>query len=197
MKKRFRRLLTALCVLLLLGCAPTGGSGGGPLVSGQTRQDPQDTPESAGESLVLTVGDRDFAVTLEDTPAARAFAQRLPLTAAMSELNGNEKYFYMEQGLPTAATEPGDIQAGDLMLYGADCLVLFYEGFASPYAYTRLGRVADAQELAKALGDGDVEVTFQGGMEAYKAVERRWPRVRGTPATPTISGKTQGSSTLS
>ena len=40
----------------------------------------------------MTVGERRFAVTLIDNAAARAFAAQLPLTLAMSELNGNEKH---------------------------------------------------------------------------------------------------------
>ena len=47
----------------------------------------------------------------------------------MSELNGNEKYFYLESALPTVSEQVEEIHAGDLMLYGDDCLVLFYQSF--------------------------------------------------------------------
>ena len=46
------------------------------------------------------------------------------------------------------------------MLYGNNCVVLFYESFSSGYSYTRLGSVDDPAGLAEALGTGSVEVAF-------------------------------------
>lgn len=60
-----------------------------------------------------------------------------------------------------AASNPGSIQTGDLMLYGSSCLVLFYESFRTSYSYTRLGRVENPSGLASALGRGSVSVTFE------------------------------------
>lgn len=59
----------------------------------------------------------------------------------MSELNGNEKYYYFEETLPSNATQIGTIQTGDIMLYGSDCLVLFYDTFSTSYRYTRIGKI--------------------------------------------------------
>ena len=69
----------------------------------------------------------------------------------------------MDMELPTDTDQPGQISAGDLMLYGNNCLVLFYESFSSEYSYTRLGRVDDPAGLAEALGTGSVEVVFSAG----------------------------------
>lgn len=115
----------------------------------------------SSDTLVISVGDRRFTAALEENDSARTLTQRLPMTITMGELNGNEKYFYLPEDLPSAPERPGTIEAGDLMLYGSDCLVLFYESFVSSYSYTRLGRIADPEGLADAVGDGNVEVTFQ------------------------------------
>ena len=52
------------------------------------------------------------------------------------------------------------ISAGDLMLYGNNCLVLFYESFSCGYSCTRLGCVDDPTGLTEALGAGSVEAVF-------------------------------------
>ena len=91
---------------------------------------------------------------------ARAFVRRLPLTLTMSELHGNEKYHYLAEALPTDPYLPGEIQAGDLLLYGEDCLVLFYENLESSYRYTPLGRLETVDGLAEAVGSGETVVTF-------------------------------------
>ena len=110
--------------------------------------------------ITLTIGEATFAATLEDNAAAAALLERLPMTLEMSELNGNEKYFYLSENLPSAPYRPGTIRAGDLMLWGGDCLVLFYKTFDSSYSYTRLGALDDPSGLAEALGDGSVTVCF-------------------------------------
>src|SRR5436190_8210797 len=76
----------------------------------------------------MIVGERRFAVTLTDNAAARAFAAQLPLTLDMSELNGNEKHADLPKPLPANASRPGTIRNGDLMLYGADTLVVITYG---------------------------------------------------------------------
>lgn len=113
------------------------------------------------QNLTITVGSERFAATLADNDAARAFAALLPLTIDMSELNGNEKYYYLDSDLPTESFRPGTIHAGDLMLYGSSCLVLFYETFTSGYRYTRLGQITNPEGLAAAVGRRGVRVTIE------------------------------------
>jgi hypothetical protein len=108
----------------------------------------------------MSVGERRFAITLADTEAARAFAGMLPLAIDMADLNRNEKHAELPRSLPANASRPGRIQNGDLMLYGANTLVVFYASFDSSYSYTRLGRVIDPTGLAQALGSRGVRVVF-------------------------------------
>lgn len=108
----------------------------------------------------ISVGGRTYAATLADNDAARAFAALLPLTVEMSELNGNEKYYYLDTSLPVISHRPGTIRTGDLMLYGSKCVVIFYKTFSSGYSYTRLGQIDNPEGLAEALGSGNVRVTF-------------------------------------
>lgn len=111
--------------------------------------------------IEIVVGDRHFPAKLNKNETTERLMVRLPLTLDMSELNGNEKYYYLSEGLPTDSRRPGRIQSGDLMLFGSDCLVLFYESFTSSYSYTSLGYLEDAEGLKEALGSGNVQVAFQ------------------------------------
>lgn len=108
----------------------------------------------------MAVGQRRFAITLTNTPAARAFAAQLPLTLDMADLNGNEKHAELPKALPVSASRAGTIRHGELMLYGATTLVVFYLSFDSSYSYTRLGRVDDPDGLAQTLGQRVARINF-------------------------------------
>ena len=108
--------------------------------------------------IVISAGGKSFTAKVEDSETGRAFVAKLPLTLSMTELNGNEKYCY-GVSLPTASRYYSTIEAGDLMLYGSNCVVLFY-GAAGGYSYTRIGRLTSTAGLASALGNGSASVTF-------------------------------------
>jgi hypothetical protein len=116
--------------------------------------------DAAAADAWMTVGTRRFAITLADNAASRAFAARLPLTLDLDDLNGNEKHAKLPKALPDDPSRPGTIRNGDLMLWGTDTLVVFYLGFSSPYAYTRLGKIEAASGLPQALGARGVRVVF-------------------------------------
>ncbi len=125
---------------------------------------PEDKPLSPASATVgditLTIGDRTFTATMEQNSTAEAFRALLPLTLEMQELNGNEKYHYLSQSLPTNRTKVGTIHAGDIMLYGDNCVVVFYETFTTAYQYTPIGHITNPKGLKEALGSGKVTISF-------------------------------------
>jgi hypothetical protein len=117
--------------------------------------------ETMSDTLLIKIGNKEFTATLVNNPTAGAFKTMLPLTMNMTELNGNEKYFDLAKSLPTNASNPGKIDSGDLLLYGSNTLVLFYEAFSTSYSYTRLGKINNASGLTEALGAGNVVVAME------------------------------------
>ena len=111
--------------------------------------------------LRIRVGSSTFTATLLNNATVTAFKARLPVTFSMKELNGNEKYAELPNELPANPSNPGTIQAGDLMLYGSTTLVLFYKSFPTSYSYTKMGRIDNPAGLAAAVGSGSVTVTFE------------------------------------
>lgn len=156
------RAASLLFGLLMLGCGGEAGqvsASGSPIFAATNLLAAAARPEET--HMWMTVDPHRFPITLADNEAARVFAALLPMTMEMSELNGNEKHGELPRAMPTKdAIRPGTIRNGDLMLYGADTLVVFYLTFNSSYPYTRLGRVDDTAGLAQALGRGSVRVVF-------------------------------------
>ena len=150
-----KRFLAFCCSFLILGgCA-----------AGDNRVEPQrvhneEINDTTGSRMLITIGKNRFTATLYDNPTAAAFKSLLPMTVKMIELNGNEKYVDLSRDLAGKASSPKTIEAGDLMIYGASTLVLFYKSFPTAYSYMRLGKIDDVRALAEAVGPGDVSVTF-------------------------------------
>jgi len=138
----------------------SAGAADEPNPRGGTRRPDPPTAAQERPHMWMTIDTQRFAVTLEDNPTARAFVQLLPATLEMAELNGNEKHASLPRSLPTNAVRPGTIRTGDVMLYGNETLVVFYETFRSSYSYTRIGRVTESAGLAQALGPGNQRVAF-------------------------------------
>ncbi|MBP3795903.1 MAG: hypothetical protein ILA23_07700 [Bacteroidales bacterium] len=108
----------------------------------------------------LTIGGTNFTAELANNATAQAFNALLPMTLNMTELNGNEKYKYLDTTLPTHAACPGTIRNGDILLYGNNCVVVFYKTFDTSYSYTKIGRITDPSGLAAAVGGGNIEIQF-------------------------------------
>jgi hypothetical protein len=133
----------------------------GKLAAADLRQEPGATASQEKTRMWMIIGGTHrFAVTQAHNPTARAFAQMLPLTLDMPDLNDNEKHVRLPRSLPTNAVRPGTIQTGDVMLYGSDTLVLFYKTFPPRYSYTRIGRVTPVDGLVDALGPGSQRIGF-------------------------------------
>ena len=97
----------------------------------------------------VTINDNTYTLVLENNKTAEEFYQLLPKDFNMSELNGNEKYIYMDNSLATSSYYPKHIEKGDVMLYGDDCLVIFYKSFDTNYSYTKIGHINNLDNLGK------------------------------------------------
>ena len=131
-----------------------------PPPSSNVPEDNDDGDCSPVKQVVVTINNTPFTATLENNETVREFLDLLPLTVDMTELNGNEKYCYLPQSLPVDSRQIDVIQTGDLMLYGSNCIVLFYQTFSSSYSYTRLGRIDHTTGLKDILGHSDIKMTM-------------------------------------
>lgn len=165
----------AICAIVLAAAVTLGACATpGPAVPEAQETDASETqeadaPEASREgeaepsmaTTTMTVNGNAFDVQLADNETARAFAAFLPAELSMDELNGNEKYCYLDAPLPTSAEAVGRIEAGDIMLYGDRCVVVFYGSHDTSYSYTRIGTVENPEGLAEAAGAGTVNIRFE------------------------------------
>ncbi len=175
MKRLASLLLAAVIAALCIGCgnAPvqTGPEGEARYqtpaqTEGRAASEPQETPDETGEgqmekTLRLRIGDLEAAVIWEDNASVEALtelAKTATLTIPLSMYGGFEQVGPLGTSLPREDTQI-TTQAGDIVLYSGDQIVIFYG--PNSWAYTRLGRIADksASELAELLGNGDVSIT--------------------------------------
>jgi hypothetical protein len=110
--------------------------------------------------IKIQIGGKILDAKLENNSSTQAFLKNLPLEITMDELNGNEKYFRLNQNLPSNDKKIGKIERGDLMLWSSNTIVLFYEDFSTNYSYTRLGRIKNPENLAEIVGEGNISVKF-------------------------------------
>lgn len=108
-------------------------------------------------SMKAIINNKEYIITLEDNETAKSFVSMLPQELNMSELNGNEKYIYLDKNLPTNSSNPGRINVGDVMLYGNNCLVIFYKSFDTSYSYTRIGHIDNLPDL----GSESITIKFE------------------------------------
>ena len=143
MKRTIKNILLVFIILLLLtGCSFS--------ININTNKDSNTTHEEK-ETYEMKV-----QIDLESNETALEFSRLLPLTVNMNELNGNEKYVYLDNSLPTNPYNPKHIEAGDVMLFGNNCLVIFYKSFDTSYSYTKIGHIDNLPDL----GNKDVTVTI-------------------------------------
>lgn len=118
-------------------------------------------PQPENDRIInITVNGKEFKAELYECAAADEILEMLPMTINMSELNSNEKYYWLSKNLTVNNQRVNYINEGDLMIYSSNCLVLFYDSFSTSYSYTPIGRITDTSGLKNAVGTGSAAVTF-------------------------------------
>lgn len=110
--------------------------------------------ENKMAKIYANLNNEKLEISLEENSTASALVELLPLDITMNDLNKNEKYTYLDESLPTNTYNPKRIEAGDVMLFGDNCLVIFYESFDTSYSYSKIGHIDNLPELS----NGDVTI---------------------------------------
>ena len=146
------RLLVMALALLVMSC-------GGDEAQAQTIKE-----EDMTEKMYITIGNQTLPVTLVKNNATEALMAALaanPITYEADDHGGFEKVGALGISLPTN-NQQLTTQAGDVILYSGNQIVLFYG--SNSWSYTRLGRIEyESLEQLKSFlkaGQGRVSVTL-------------------------------------
>lgn len=112
--------------------------------------------------MYITINGNKLEMTLAENSAAHTLVNLLKqgdITYTANDYGGFEKVGSLGHTLPKSDTQI-TTQAGDVMLYLGNQIVLFYG--SNSWSYTRLGRIEgySAAELKSLFGTGNVEVTL-------------------------------------
>lgn len=166
--------LTILLILMLVACSPADSSSSSGIdengqegnrsansLSGNSgTEGKKDESEMSQNVIYLSAGNETFAVALEDNDAANALMKLLQngsVTISLNDYGGFEKVGALGTDLP-ADDAYTTTQAGDIVLYQGNQIVIFYG--SNTWSYTRLGKINETEDLQAALGKGTVSVTF-------------------------------------
>lgn len=166
--------LTILLILMLVACSPADSSSSSGIdengqegnrsansLSGNSgTEGKKDESEMSQNVIYLSAGNESFAVALEDNDAANALMKLLQngsVTISLNDYGGFEKVGALGTDLP-ADDAYTTTQAGDIVLYQGNQIVIFYG--SNTWSYTRLGKINETEDLQAALGKGTVSVTF-------------------------------------
>ena len=98
-------------------------------------------------NMKVIIDNKEYVLELEDNDTVKEFIKTVPKEYEMIELNDNEKYVNLDKSLPTNSIYPKTINQGDVMLFGDDCLVIFYKSFETTYSYTKIGHINNLPNL--------------------------------------------------
>lgn len=112
------------------------------------------------QNIIITIKNKKYEAILYDNSTVRELIKNFPISITMSDLNGNEKYYNFSKSFSTSSENVANINKGDIMLFGDNCLVIFYKSFSTRYRYTKLGYIKNLEDLENSLGKGDIEITF-------------------------------------
>ncbi len=162
MKKLAAMVLTLSLCLMLAAC---GGKAQEDETVSKVTQDARAEQNKTTEeetAMNMKIGDTPVTVAWEDNAsveALQALCAQGPLTIGLHMYGGFEQVGDIGESLPRDDAQT-TTQAGDIVLYSGDQMVVFYG--SNSWAYTRLGHITDqdADGMRTLLSNGDVTVTL-------------------------------------
>ena len=132
-------IVIIISLIIITGCTQTKNN--------NKKTIEKDNSNEVISSMKVIINEKEYIINLENNDTTKELIKMLPLELNMEELNGNEKYIYLDSSLPTNPYNPKTINGGDVMLFGNNCIVIFYKSFDTSYSYTKIGHIDNLPDL--------------------------------------------------
>ncbi len=148
MKKKFVFILTTVLLCLcfaLSACGENGTTNGQETINGNNQE------EQFVDTIYLTIGTHKITVKLEENIATKAFVELLnegDISYNAHDYGGFEKVGDLGHTLPREDRQM-TTEAGDVILYSGDQIVLFYG--SNSWSYTKIGKIQGAASEIKEI----------------------------------------------
>jgi len=130
----------------------------------EEQKEGKETDNTMPEYIQITISEKTLPVKIEDNEATKALVAALlesSITYEAHDYGGFEKVGPLGRTLPSRDTQI-TTQAGDVILYSGNQIVLFYG--SNTWSYTRIGKMQyeSLDELKSFLkaGEGNISVTL-------------------------------------
>ena len=159
MKKFFHLFMVFVLVMNVTACGnkmQTNDSE--PLSAEGTAQ--EESEDMTAMKMSVTIGEQTFTATLEDNAAVHELVKMMEEKAVsidMDDYSGFEKVGSLGKSLP-ADNRKITTQAGDIVLYSGNQIVMFYG--SNSWDYTRIGKIDDLSGWKDALGTDSITAVF-------------------------------------
>lgn len=111
--------------------------------------------------LEIVVNGQTFLADFEDTQAAEALAEMLPISLGMTDWQGAAKQFSLPSEFPITEEVFSSMRAGQLVLEDTSTLCLFYQNSDEGGSYTPLAVVREPEGLSQAMAGETAAISFQ------------------------------------
>ena len=153
---KIKSIVILLLIFIITGCQTKLQEKNNNMEHTQPKENIKKSSTEVIRPMKITINDKEYTINLENNETAAALINLLPEEFTMNELNGNEKYIYLDETLPTNSSNQKHINTGDVMLYGNNCLVIFYKSFDTSYSYTKIGHIDNLADL----GNSNIKVRY-------------------------------------
>ncbi len=153
MKKKFVFILTAimLCLAFVLSACGENGTTNGQETTSETEEETEMI-----DTIYLTIGTHKITVKLEENTATKALVALLKeddISYNAHDYGGFEKVGDLGHTLPREDRQM-TTEAGDVILYSGDQIVLFYG--SNSWSYTKIGKMqGSASEINEILTESN------------------------------------------